>query len=391
MVATADRNYQLRLVGVTGTAMLVRVALVFLLAMVAGISWKNVLAGHDGVEYLTMAEHLAKGTPTSIPLEARRHDLGWPLLLAFAARFLSLPLAALVLQLALTAAIVIQTSLLAVALLGVSPQDSLRLAAAAVLAYPAALYYSAFALSEPFFVTLILASLLLAHHGRYVWAGFVAGMAATVRSPAILLLPPLTWLCWTTTACLPPRRRIVACVGHLACALLPVMAILLASYLLWGTHATSLHSPRFSWPLAGFRELFARGFFRGLYVATCLAVTGLAVIKFSGQSLKQPMPTLRAITFFSALFLAFHLCLESLVYYGHRIYLVDYFDRYLLPLWPFVVLATPRWWRWWFVSVMLAVSIFMSVYWGKNYFAAVKTHGAPMLEHLRKTNVSQSP
>lgn len=376
-------RYWLGLVGVLVFSMLVRVGLIFWLAYTAGVSWRDVLAGHDGVEYLAMAEHFAKGTVAEIPVEARRHDLGWPLLLAFFSRIMPLPFASLTLQLVLTAAVAGLTSLLAMQVFSISPTQSLLPAAAAVLAYPASIYYSCFALSEPFFVTLILSAFLLAHFRRFFLAALLAGLCATVRSPAVLLLPPLAWSCWKTSVELPLRTRLTLCAGVVGFALVPVFTVWAVSHFVWGTYSASLHSPRFSWPFAGFQGLSQRGSARALYVGLCVVIVCFGVLKLALLSRKRPSLSVQALAFFAVLFLVFHLCLESLVYYGQRIYLADYVDRYFLPLWPLVVLATHRWWRTWVVALSFVAALALSVYWGKNYFAQVKAHGAPMLEHLQ--------
>jgi hypothetical protein len=383
-------RYWWRLAGVAGGAALLRVVLIGVLSWSTHFAWQDVVAGHDGVEYLVSARCFAAAAPQAIPPEVRRHDLGWPLVLGIASRLLPAPVAAVGLMLLAVIAATVLVALLARHCCGATACDSLAIAAAFALANPASLYYSCFALSEPLFVLLLLGTVWLAARRRWVASALLCGIAVLVRSTGVLMFPPLLYafLMSTRGAGLGERLRQLGLV--IAAFAVPLLAGLALAYGLWGTYGALLHGPRFSWPLAGFRDLARRGLFRAGYLVACLAVFLFATARLVVAARRQPSPLLQMVAAFCVIFVAFHLCLESLVYYGQRIYLADYFDRYMLAAWPFAAIALRRWWRPWIVAAATAAAFILALYWGTHYLHDVRAHGAPMLEYLRDVPASQA-
>lgn len=376
------RNDKVALVVVAAGAALVRLGLFLGLSAAAHISWTSVLEGHDGVEYLHVARAVANGSVAAVPHDVLRHDLGWPLLLAVFAPLLPVPFGALIFDLLFAVLTVFLMGSLARREFQLAPHEATRVAAATVLAYPAGLYYSCFALAEPLMLVAVLGAFFFAFRDRWVIAGFCAGIAAVTRAPGIFIVPALLAVGLMQSEHRASRLRNSAAL--LLSSSFVVVAMLAWRHWTFQAQAFTLHRPQFGLPFATFQGLFERGIARGIYLlaCVCLAIYGTSKMVMLAWRRGAPL-ALRAAAIYSSLYLLFHLCLQSLVYYGQRIWLADYFDRYLLGIWPCVVLATWRWWRLRLILLMLVVGVALSLHWGTNYFQAVRERGAPLLEDLK--------
>lgn len=364
-------------------AAVVRGALIVLLGFGTHLSWSDVLAGHDGVEYLSLARSIVNGGLRELPLDVWRHDVGWPLLISALGYFLPVPLAALVWILLFWAITVPLVAVLAQQHFGSSREEAIRLGAAIVFAYPAGLYYSCFALSEPFVLCAVLAAFASAGARRWGLAGLLAGLAAAGRASTIFVLPALLLAAALQQG--RPRDKARDAILFLGTALVPLLSVMLWRHAVVGAHPLSLHQPHFSMPFAAFQDLFSRSLARGIYLLACVVVACVGAGKLLLLSMRRyANPVMRPAALFVGAFLLFHLSLESLAYYGKRLLLADYFDRYLVVIWPFIVIATRRWWRWPMIGLCLFLGVMFTWYWGGNYFRQVREQGAPMLEHLAR-------
>lgn len=381
----AVRVYITRLSAVVGFVILVRLVLVWTIALFAHISPADVVSGHDGAEYLAMARAFSTGEPSSIPAEVRRHDVGFALLLSLLLRFMPDWVAALVLSSLALGASVILLSEMCRRHLGCSSNEALRVAFAWGVAYPASVYFGVFALSEPLFVSFILVATFALLERRWLISALACAAAFAVRSTGIFLVFACLAGIWNGND--DRRERMRLCLSFLF-----VAGGLILVFLAWNTSILGLipsqhHQPQFGLPFASFRELAQRGVGREIYIALCVAFFIFALFKLVREWRASVNPFVVVAVVFCGTFLAFHLILESLVYYGKRIYTAEYLDRYLVALWPFAAVSVRRWWRWPIIIGALLISLVLSLYWGVHYFEDVRRHGAPLLEHLREAAV----
>ena len=316
-----------------------------------------------------MSAAIARGMPSEIPPDARRHDLGWPLALAALAWAVPAHVAALGLIWGALAGSIVLSGLLARRFAGATDRDAARVATGVAILYPTALYYHSFALGESLFVFLLLAGTWLFLSGRQTRGYLVAGLAAMIRTPGLAL--PLAFAVAELTT--EPRPCLRGCIARLAAALAPAALVHIGAHTLIGVTPTQYHQPRFGLPFSGFRGLGALGAARVTYVLAAVGsfCAGTAWIVYIAARMR-PLQRFAAVSaLFCAVFLVFHLCLQSLLYQGHRVFTFNYFDRYLLALLPFVLIAARRLLVPWVLAAGLTASLVLSAYWGHNYFRTV--------------------
>ncbi|MCX7625697.1 MAG: hypothetical protein N2Z21_05745 [Candidatus Sumerlaeaceae bacterium] len=366
-----------------GLVAFLRGAMIVALSVRTQLMWSDVLGGHDGVEYLAIANSVIKGSFRELPVDVWRHDVGWPLVISVLGFVMPTPLAALVWILFFSAVTVSLVAHFARQHFGSTNEEALRLGATVALGYPAAVYYSCFALSEPLVLCTVVAAFYVAGLRRWGAAGFLAGAAASGRASAIFLLPALALACVLQQGRFQDKGR--QCAWLVSTALIPFLGITLWRQTAVGVQPLSLHQPHFSFPFAAFQDFLTRGWVRGIYLLVCTIAACFGAVKMLFESVRRHNdPLLHAAASFTLMFLLFHVCLESLTYYGSRLLLADYFDRYLVAIWPFIVFATRRWWKWPFIALCFSLSVVATLYWGENYFRQVREKGAPMLEHLAR-------
>lgn len=375
------RHTLARIAGLIALAIGIRIASQLTIAVWTHLPWAIIVAGHDAAEYLAMSQAFARLEFHNLPGEVWRHDVGWPLLLAPLVGFVSAPVAAAIVSFIALGASIVLVVRLARRTFAAPSEKTWAVGAAYAVAYPATVYYGCFALSEPLFVLCILvAAVGVAEQRWWLW-GPAVGLAACVRSTGLLLLPAAV-IALLASPCRSWAQRAVwrdIILGTVISLLLP-SSIAAMSTALWGTLPLTEHQPLFGWPFAGFSRVMERGSVRGIYLALCVALVAFATGKLALQAYRvRTIPYVFAAVFCTA-FVTFHLVLRSLVYYGQRIETGDYFDRYMLGVWPFVVLALKSWWRPRVVTGLGVLAFALTVSWGKNYFRAAERYGAPLLE-----------
>jgi hypothetical protein len=140
-------------------------------------------------------------------------------------------------------------------------------------------------------------------------------------------------------------------------------------------------------PFAGLNGIDALGLVRGIYIFAslgiiiCLVSWGLGqVLRMRPWRLLSSRGILQAgVTALAGAMTLFHLSIESLDYYDRTIPLANYQDRFAAPLWPMLLLLVPPIRiRWWMVGGMMALSVVLSLWWGRGYLMALATAGHPL-------------
>jgi hypothetical protein len=344
----------------------VRLAVFCGIVGLSGLSPATVVAGHDGAEYIEFARGIAHGAPSAISADARRHDPGWPLFLAAfvwaGPMWLVIPLC----DMGLSVLSAVFTAFICRNWMGASDREALMVALAAGVAYPSAVYFSAFALAEPLFGALLVAA-LLAWCGQKRGLGYLlAGLAALVRAPGLLMAAA-----FLTDDLF--RRRPLRAYAAPALAILPQAVWLIVARSVWGVTQIGIHRPEFGLPLAGFQGMAQAGTARAAYILLVVAVAAVLAALLARESRRSPQnPPLLVAAVFCITYLSFHLCLRRLTYLGGQIFTFSYQDRYLVGMLPFVLLPFGRALRPWLVGLLCAASVAASLYWGANYFQAVR-------------------
>ena len=354
------------LVAVAALVVGVRLAVFCGIVAFSGLSPAAVVAGHDGEEYIEFALGIAQAAPSAISADSRRHDPGWPLFLAGLAWAGPIWLVSLVCGMALAALSSVFTAFICRNGMGASDRDALMVALAAGVAYPSAVYFSAFALTEPFFGALLAASFLAWCGQKRGLAYLLVGFAALVRAPGILMAAA-----FLTDDLF--RRRPLRVFVPLALAILPQAAWLIVSRAVWGVTQIGIHHPQFGLPFAGFQGLAQVGVARAAYVVLAVAVAVVLSALAGREAFRRPQDSpLFVAAVFCVAYLGFHLCLRRLTYLGGQVFTFSYQDRYLVGMLPFVLLPFGRAVRPWLVALLCAASVAMSLYWGANYFQALR-------------------
>ena len=336
----------------------------------SGRSFAQIVAAHDGAEYVAYAKALATGDLPSVPVEARRHDAGWPLLMSAFSWTGKPGITALVLLLACLLVSVLVGSEILIAHGGLGPRDALVWAGAFLVIYPSQVYYSCFALNEPLFTCLLLGAIAGWLMGRPKGAYLLVALASLVRGPGLLL--GLAFLADDLIRGFSWRKLPRATI-----AVLPYMAWSLITHLEWQETAFSVHRPRLGLPLSGFRDLGQIGAMRVVYVmGSVLLFTASAVVLLrEAHRSRWANPLLNVFAMFVAAFLLFHLCLKQLHYIDCDVFTFNYQDRYYVPLLPFALFAWRKSLDWRVVAIGGIASVALSCYWGHNYFVELAQIG----------------
>ncbi|MCX7717899.1 MAG: hypothetical protein N2111_05790 [Candidatus Sumerlaeaceae bacterium] len=372
---------------VVAAVLFVRALLLGVYMQGAAITAAAVAAGHDGLEYLDYASALARRAPEEVPLDARRHNPGWPLLLALPSALMPPWMAATALVWLLSAGCVwLFAEILRVkpdgsgdastarpgATVGWSRDDTVLVWVFA-LGYPTLVYYQSFALVDAALVFSLLGALVAHLRGHYALAQVVSGFVGLVRAPALVIAPLLA-----LDSILRVRRPQAAV--HLIWAVLPTVAWFFVSRHWWGLTYMDFHAPVFGWPFGGAVGMSEVSVVRAGYVWSATAfflLSGFVLVRAAhGRRLRDPEVNTAAA--FTVGFVGMHLCLQSLEYYGRTIPTFNYWDRYFVAAWPFALLAWRGRLRPWMAAVCVAASVALSVWWGLNYFDALKRQGRPV-------------
>lgn len=348
-------------------ALLIRIGVVSFYAIDTELPVARIVTGHDGAEYMKFARHLAGGSIREIPPDARRHDPGLALYLA---PFTRLPhpelFAWAACMFALATALYLFWYIVIKVVRSSLPQAAV-LTAAFAFAYPTQLYYSCFILTESLFTAFVLGSVLAFASGRTWSSYFLAGCAALVRGPGILLLPALLVAQVLAGKRISFRQFVPVIAGGI-----PAGLWILLARTSWGESHVGLLQPRLGLPFSGFAGMREVGTVRAVYVilATGFFLLSTALLLRQAALAGWNSLLLNATAVFSAVFLLFHLCIRSLYYIDRTVYTFTYQDRYMVPLLPLVLLAWRRALPAWFVAAAGALSIFLAAWWGHNYFVA---------------------
>lgn len=382
-----------------------RLALFFGGVLALGLAPETIARGHDGYDYVVMAQKVAAKSIETIPEHFRRHDIGYPLLISSLTLFPTPAFAAVIMGWLLVVALAIMIYQLCLAMKLTSAQGIL-LAAAATVTYPTQLYYGMFALSESAFTILLLAALntwivgaqgglghmtgpagwIIRRWGWRVPVYFLVGLAGMLRAPGLLLGIAMMLVDLRSGIAVP---KILSA----AVAPLPWFGTLFITHAKWGKTAAGYHTPTFGLPFSGFGGISEVSTVRAVYVCAAVAFFVVSAILLTRQlrtappqqsSPQDPAPKqqnfiarefLRVAVVFAWLFLAFHLCLKSLFYEGRTIATFNYQDRYLLPLLPVAVFAwrgllRPRPAAIAAIALLAATSLALSAWWLVNYTRA---------------------
>jgi hypothetical protein len=327
--------------------------------------------GHDGGEYLDFARALMNFDLVAVPLDARRHDGGWPLLLAAFSWAGPLWAVSIALIWACLAGCIVAFAWLLRRAYALPSREIVLLLFALGLAYPTFVYYQLFALGEAPFLLFVLLAFCAHARGKPAAAYCLAGIAALIRSPGLLV--GLGFLIADTLPA--PRWK------HLAAA--PIVAVPQAAWFLvtraaWDGSAAEIHAPVFGFP---FSALLAFGAdtpaLKAVYILSAVAVicAGVAALVRETAASGWTDRTRNAAVAFCLCFLLFHLSLKSLRYLGSDVPTFPYFDRYLVGILPFALLGLRVWMRPWMVACAAVASVALSVYWASNYAAAAHLWG----------------
>lgn len=363
-----DRNNWRLALRVSAVAIVPAVAArVLVLAVLCSgpVTFPQILHQHDGHEYLEFAHAIATGTLADLPRDARRHEPGWPMLMAPFTRLPFTEIAATVLIWVLLGGSIILFARILLRHTDFPTHAVSAILLAFGLAYPAHLYYHSFALGEALFTFCVLAAsgAFLSH--RLPLAFALAGIAALVRTPGIFLALSFAYLLIT--------QREYRALVFAPLAIIPQFAWNAFYYYMWRETPTQLLSPKLAFPLASYIHVFDLGLARGVY-QLCIAAFFCATI---GRLLYQvrhnvwPEPVTDLAMCFVSLFFVFHACIYSMQYLGSPVYACQYMDRYMVGALPFVALAWREFLSRRVIAFAAIVSIALSVYWGRNYLVAV--------------------
>lgn len=328
----------------------------------------SILRGHDGAEYLDYAWHLAAFQPGEVPIDCRRHEAGWPIILALFSWIFSVEMVARPLIWgAFAGAILAFSKLLQEATRLDIPQIG-TICLGLAISYPANLYYQCFAMAESAFLFFIIAGMLLYTRNKRIAAYLVAGFAATIRGPGVFLI-----FAFVATDLIRRERpaKLLAVLAGIA----PIVAVgwFVASFV--GDTPISVHRPVFGLPFGGFRGAYNLGAARVAYVLTCVILIGtgifLVCLEASRSKWKDPFVSVAAV--YAGSFLLFHLCLKSLRYHGSTVYTFNYQDRYLVGVLPVALYGLRRFLKPWVIVASGVTSLALSAYWGHHYFQALRT------------------
>lgn len=323
------------------------------------------MSGHDGGEYLDFAKALGAWNVRALSYDARRHDPGWPMLVAaftWAGRPAIVALALiwtfLAASLAVCAAILRRFS-------PASPEEIVRILCAVALAYPSHIYYHSFALTESSFLFFLLAGTFAFMSQWTLLAYALAGAAGLIRAPGLLLA--VVFLASGVFA----AGRTKHVLGFVL-ALAPQALWAVVARRAWGATSAAIHRPQFGLPFEGFRQLFHSEPAKATYaLAVCVFFTSACILLWRAVWRSRARDRFLAVCAgFATAFLVFHLSLKSLRYLGAEVYTPRYIDRYLIGILPFACFAWRKFLRWRVLAVCGAASLGISVYWAHNYSAA---------------------
>lgn len=363
-ICTNRKTLRIALPGIVA-GLVLRLSLLVYLCICTHACVPQLARGHDGGEYLDFAGAIAHLDLSLVPPDARRHDPGWPILLAPVVRLLGPGWAAFLVNLSLFALSAIVLTRLLIEFVGFPPARVKLLTIAYACAYPPQLYYSAYAMSEPAFLYFTISALYWFRRQKRPVAYVLAGCAGLIRGPGLLLI--VAFAAADMLAKERCRKVLWAFV-----ALIPEAVWQCFSYAAWHSNAAGIHKPKFGFPIAGYVELMHAAPIKFLFViaamlaaiATCWNL-GMMACK---HGWRDRLSSSAAI--YCLLFLLFHLFLYSLDYLGTRVYTPRYMDRYLIALVPFALIAFCR-----MIGSNLIVaagicSLALSAYWGTNYAKA---------------------
>lgn len=356
------------------------------MAVSSGYPAERVLAGHDGVEYLRFAAAIVAGDLGLVPLESRRCSPGWPLVVASLGWLLPIWASAAIWILATTALAPVLFGRLLVAM-GFESAVTVRGAVALALVYPALAYYGAFALVDSLLVFVVVASLLFLARGWLLAAAVMAGYAALIRTPCVFLVVGIA------TAGVVQRRWLEAAICG-AAGLLPLALWTIVARALWGATNTEAHGAGFGLPFSGLLAMEGVGIIRAAYLAATVAffLITCGILIRNGLRADGKHPYAVGVAVYAALFVALHLCLKTLTYFGTTIPTWPYFDRYLVALWPVALAPWMGRLKWRVIALFSIVSIAMASLWGINYWRAVKADpGAVPGFRAEDSQLTESP
>lgn len=344
-----------------------RAAILVALAYQSGLPYHDILAGHDGAEYFEFARAFRVAELEPVPFDIRRHDPGWPMLLAVVSTVLPPAAAALALIWGcLAATIFLYVRMLRVHA-GVSPATAAALAFALALAYPSNLYYHTFALTESPFLFCVVASTYLFLSGKTTPAYLIAGAAALIRGPGILLA-----LSFAIVQIASTRRAWSAAAIGITLSALPQAAWYAISKWIWGETTAGVIRPTFSFPFAGFAGIAelppAKAAYEIAVTLFFLASVIWLIVLARRTSWQNGFLNIAAV--FSLLFFGFHACLKTLDYLGETVYTAGYMDRYLIGILPVALYPWSGLLRKPVLAAAAAASIALSLWWGRNYLHA---------------------
>jgi hypothetical protein len=366
----------------------VRIVLLAVFIHGSGVTAAGVAEGHDGFEYLEYASALARLAPEEVPVDSRRHNPGWPLLLAVPSLVVPPWLAATAIVWVLAAGCVWLYSEIFRTAGGVWARgrggpdrsgvghgetgDDGALLWVFALGYPTLVYYQSFALVDAALIFTLLAAVLAHLRGHWWLAQVMAGLAGLVRAPALLIAPVLA-----ADGVWREKRPVLAL--HLLWAMGPLAGWFFLSRYWWDATYLDFHAPVFGWPFSGISGMAQVSLVRSGYVWAATAfflVSGIMLVRLAlARRLRDPLLNVAAA--FTIGFVGIHLCLRTLEYYGRTIPTFNYWDRYFVAAWPFALLAWRGRVRAWMAAGCVAGALALSVWWGLNYFEALKQHGRP--------------
>jgi hypothetical protein len=344
-------------------AVAVRVLICVALHLRIDVSLEQIVAGHDGVEYLKFADALASLRPELIPEDSRRHDPGWSALIALFSWAAPLPYVAAVLGALFTIGGSVMTGLL-FRIAGATDTQSRTAALAVGLIYPTQVYFGLFALTEPAFTFVLLSAVVSYLSNRTKTAYALCAAAMLIRAPGVFLTCAL--------AANDLLRKRPAGVVYSVLSLAPWLAWTFLSSRVWGSGSVEMLDITMSYPFSGFAGYREVSLIRVAYVSVSVAafVYAVALIVREARHERSKSEFLTVAATFCCVFLLFHLCLRTYSYHGRTIWPFNYQDRLCAPmlplcLWPFRSLL-----RAWMIGAAAIVSMALAWYWSVNYFQA---------------------
>lgn len=339
----------------------------------AKLSLASVFAGHDGGEYLRFAQALANFDPAAIPADARRHDAGWPALIALFSWAAPLWAAAMGL---ITGGFAVMAAAFMRILerhATIKPRRCWLAALILLAGYPSYVYFACFALGETAFVALLLLALAAYLGGLRALAYALAGLCAAIRSPGIFLAAAFC----LNDLVVYGRGGWRKCLSA-PLALIPPLAWMLISHRCWNATAAATLELRMGWPFSGFRGFAETGLFRTIYVFLCVifSVAGVALLALEASRARWSDPFLNTGTFYCLLYLLLHFCIRSFRNMEAVQYPFSYMDRYMIGVLPFVIYGWRRLLlRPGVVAAAVSASLALAAWWGHHYFAALAIAG----------------